>query len=717
MKILYENNKNAAPPQTKGRVLLYIFLGFLSLYMTSSDVVTARYAHHDQTRYFREDFHDPDFKQNCKNDYQHDFLLMEGRFITAYTECLIFKNVNKLSDLALVRIITILILAISLSLAVWRLSAFLKDEWLAFFLVSAVFILPGMNYAVFHGNIPAASALLLSILAYFAAPPVEYLTERTKRNLWIFASRSCLSLAILIVALFTYPSYAYFFFALTVCSLLFDEVASWPAKRLVAVRDLAIVGASSLLYYALAHILIRAVVSAQTVENMPDAYKLKINADIFHRMGLFVNEVMPLIFNLWNIYASKLMTLAVLSVLLTGLGFSAVGIFLNARSMPTHPPDGYPVCTPRADSFRRGAEKILITLALFFAASIPWLMSHTNLILLRIFFPAMAITVFVLWWCASSMLEAVPEIYRKSAAFVLSASVFAGSAFYVNYNTSRNVWNSGTEYMFIRSELSRNLRLPVSRIHVIRPVDNGIGYGGLASINDEFNRKETDFWQNITEVVRIALAEIADRDSFELYRCDLGQKECVESFEKKYPSGILVTQSLYGEPVYQPENAVVVDMNVLVDSAGLSKRKISMITRGVNGLGINESAHGGNHNAARAFDGDVSNPDSFWETGNYPQWVEISSQKNIKVSAYAFHGMEAPERMPKAWRLFASNDKENWREIDRKSGEMEWKMNEVRVYKLRAETRFKNYRFVFSEGNNPILRIYEIEFFPQAGTG
>lgn len=686
------------------QILCYYFFGFLFIYFVFSNAVTIPFVHHDQTRYFQEDYGDFGYKKSEGFDYENVILKQEGRFGAAKIEALIASNVNQVSDVSLVRFIVIIFMAVNLTLLVfWLVSLGLGSKYLCFFLSGLVFILPGIQNGVFIGNLPGALAILFSIISYLLLPSISISTFSSHwavSSKLFFIVRIFLSLLMFTTALFMYQAWAYYFLVLTLTIVLFSDVKMWPKVKWILFRDFIFIVVSSAVYYILTKLLLHITFSKEVIASTPDSYRFAINSNIFEKPLMFLKDVIPIIFNLWNIYTNKKVSFFIIAFLFSGVIAVLVKLFFRYKKIGSQP-----------KIFQYYIEKGITVIIIMFTINIVWLLSNTPLQLLRIFFPATAIGVFLVWAALKAWIHILlPDnlvVLRQKVVLGVTGFLFLTASVYVNYNMSMNVWNSNIEMMYMRSEIARHLDSPISRIHVVRPIDNGIGYNKLRSVDDAFNRKETDFWRNITEMVRIALIEILDKRGLSVYGSwSQSQKELIERFPTtNKTSTILVTQSAYGEPIYDSPNKVVVDLNTLIRASGLNKHRINY----KNIDGVTESSYGARHPGRRAFDGNWQHPDSFWESGKCPQWVQVSYMTNQPLSKYILHTGEGFQRMPKSWKVLGSDDGTIWIEVDTRTVETDWKMNEQRTYQLKAPVNYKIYRFIFTEGNDDILRIYEIE--------
>jgi len=145
---------------------------------------------------------------------------------------------------------------------------------------------------------------------------------------------------------------------------------------------------------------------------------------------------------------------------------------------------------------------------LFGASVVPWLASPAGHLQFR-FLPVIgAMAILVLFQVGQEILQVGGRVLRRTTAPGLSylAGFFATlGALGASYTMTQNVLNNQMELLFARILIEEASNRPINRIHVQRPGDNQRGYNGLPSIGDEFNRKNTDFWQDMTEVVNLAM--------------------------------------------------------------------------------------------------------------------------------------------------------------------------------------------------------------------
>jgi len=99
--------------------LAFLVFGGISLYFIYSAALNIPFAHHDQYRFFREDFHRPvEFKKHQGNDTEYGFIKGIGRPIAAEIEFNAFRNVAVVKDLTFSRYVTVFMVATSATVSI-----------------------------------------------------------------------------------------------------------------------------------------------------------------------------------------------------------------------------------------------------------------------------------------------------------------------------------------------------------------------------------------------------------------------------------------------------------------------------------------------------------------------------------------------------------------------------------------------------------------------
>ncbi|MEE3718395.1 hypothetical protein V2H45_16765 [Tumidithrix elongata RA019] len=527
-------------------------LGAVFLYFTFAATTIVPYAHHDQIRYFREDFGNPELKNNCYRDVQYQHLYSIGRPITAELECMTFRNVHTLSDLNLLRIGVILLLAIALALlSLWLISLGISRP-VALFLSAAVFTLPGAQNTVFMTNFANAVAPLLAIASslVMSTSVVDSAPRRGLAN----PIKLLLSLLLILTSFFTYPFLSFFYLVPSIGNLLFNRQQPWRELRAAFIRDVIFLGVAALIYFVIVRLWI------VPFHQVPysTAYRVEISIDeyIFQmKLNRLFDQIVFTSFNFWNIYTIRNLSLAIVGSIIAVLLATIVS-----------PQKFTSTIAHQIVQRRFVGERAFALCTALLLPNFPWLLSNATAMRYRLLFPTTAIALLIFAWSLSYWLTLISKklaIDENSLLSITMAGLMIGGGLLANYNTVQNVWNSNVEVMFIRGALVSHLDRPIHRIHVIKPPNNWLGYNGLPTIGDEFNRKSLDFSYHTAELVRVALLGIANAPTnLAIVPCESNQKQCAT--DTTMQGRIVVTHSILGEPIYDSKNMVIINMGELV---------------------------------------------------------------------------------------------------------------------------------------------------------
>jgi hypothetical protein len=282
--------------------------------------------------------------------------------------------------------------------------------------------------------------------------------------------------------------------------------------------------------------------------------------------------------------------------------------------------------------------------------------------------------------------------------------------------------NHVLENRFIQYHLARYIKSgaislkkdTVNRVHVIRP-PWGISFLGLPfGIADEiYSTSARD--DKIPGLIHFNLMQLGiGADKVYIMNEGIGPS-ALDKDKIKFN----VTASTRFIDANELSPQVVINMNELLpQDIGLNYKdsrsgpdEFFSVDYEINGekVKIIESSSGTGHYGYRAFDGST-NPDDFWETGGFPQWLEIVYPTPKEIKWYEFHaGYTSSDSMPMAWNLQGSDDGVHWDILDFRRDEVDWKTHEARLYTMAQACSYCYYRFYFTRGNRgDVIRIYEI---------
>jgi len=688
--------------------LNFLIFGGIFFYFIYCPALNIPFAHHDQYRFFREDFHRPaDFRKHHGYDSEYGFIRGIGRHIAAEIEFNTFRNVAVIKDLTLFRYITLAIIVISTTtIAVWLYYLGLP-KYIAFLVSASIFTLPGIQNFVCMANIPNVLAILLGVTSSLILYQLRFLSitmflrKEVINNFLILAQ----SFFLLLAALFCYPALAYLFLLPPLTLILFRKLEKWTDVRRVIALHFGVLGSASIVYLIAVKYLL-----SPTLAKVPGSYQFGLTHDIIGKTRWFIESVSVWALNLWNIYLRNEVALTVFLVICLGVIAKA---FTFLRSEYFH--------RDRRKAVGNALQSVVAVIALVLAVNIPLLIMSGGLLLFRIILAYTAAIMVILFFSLKGLIEALARKWAKSMITIVFCIVFTGSAVYANFNVSNNALNSYSETSFISSQLAKYVNDDIKRIHVILPVSQGEryknGYTGLPQITDEFNMVSLCHLHRIAEKVRAALLQVMDREKFVVIGCYKGQN--IDEYLKtaSYES-IVVTFSETDEPVQLTPKTVVVNMNDLMRvSFDRNQTKTIHNLVAYTADSVSPKLKHQHFGAINAFD---CNPNTFWETsGPFPHWIQKDfgiHQKNIKTyalqtgpSSHGVDGSDPTARMPKDWRLEGSNDGTCWTLLDTQTNQTTWKAGEIRTFNCNNPDTFRYYRLYISAGvNAEILRLYEI---------
>ncbi len=506
---------------------LYFLLAFIYLFVVFSPATFIPFAHHDQYRYFANP------GNRFRNDPLRGFITGLGRPLTASIQNVVFKNVDNISDLSLVRGIVIFFTAIVLSLlAIWLYSLF-PNKAIAFLVSATIFTLPGIQYFVFNGDIPNIVCIFFALLSSLFIQKVKLRDpyhRDFKESLWLLFF-FLLSLGSFMVSAFIYTPLTMFFLLPTLAIVLFTSISSWPETRLKVIRDLLLYGSGCVIYFIVAKLCF---VPMFNQDDVPAIYKLSITSNIPSKIAFF-KEISIRSLNLWNIHPNKTIYLVLILIILAGALVAAIRILSRNRNV--------------ADK----RKHILFMLQIAIAVGILLLASNTvNLvasggaILYRTIFVYMAMITLLLIWCFSSVRYICPVKLQVKIVGTIICAIFVGASIIAYRTTRHNTLNSYIEFSFVCREIAKHGDKKISRIHLIRAKPNGRGFNNRLSspspYGDEFNVNSTQYVQDIPFIIRAALLELNLKGGH-----------------------FIVTNSAFGEPIPASPNTVIIDMNRLIN--------------------------------------------------------------------------------------------------------------------------------------------------------
>jgi len=438
---------------------LLLYLGIFScLFFAFSYTAIVPYVQHDNVRYFHKFFNED---ENVSIDPFRATLYAEGRPLSAEIEEFIYKKINHLSDLAFLRLLGIVVIALSASLLVQMVLSFSIKEIIPVVSLSiAVFTLPGIQDFIFLPFMFNVIAVLLSVLAY--------VTWKGEINYWI---RFMFTLILLEEAFFMYPSTALVFLIPTAFIVVFGD--NWQISRKVWMSDMLIWIFAGLIHYFTLKVFLSKQLKLSGHEILFTAKQTWLNIVTFLPQGV------PHSFNLWNIFYSQ-----------------ELGIFLAFLV-------AIPVCIDFFVTKEMGWGRLGALMALFLVSNMVWFLFGG--FMPRQFVASQAIVLLLIYWSGNWLLRRW-NISRRVILFWPMMIMMTGLL--VTFVTIKyNALNYNAELMFIRGQLIQLASNSTRQIHVIGQKYQDVrGYNGLATVYDNLNATSTNT-REISDLVRAALKD------------------------------------------------------------------------------------------------------------------------------------------------------------------------------------------------------------------
>jgi len=683
MNIVMQTNLSKSALESAMMFIKYYAIAFCLIFVSMSSAIWMESAHHDNTRYFRGDTSEV-FKSNCRNDGQYGWLQLIGRPVTAEIECKVFQKTKTLQDLSEIRVLVVGLMALGAALLGFICFSYGLNRLTSFLICISVFTLPGMQNAVIMTNIPNAVTPALALLSFFVLSGIHKLDLQS-------GIKISLSITLLVFVGLTYPAMAFIYFSGWIIRSLLDTKLPVRSQIKQTAFELAVFGFSMVLAIFIGKALLDPLL-AERLATLPDGFKADFSPfSVFNKIPFVLTEALPAAASLWffNNHSSGVVSAVVIA--------SVLIIFLVDHA--------------RTDLRRSLYLGVLIAFTLSLAFAPLFLSKATNLHQRVLFVPEAFLLLagsLGLYRIINAKTNHEKLSYFSHAPYFLIASL---GILYSSYTTASSVWGTNIEMNFVRVQFAAHNNNP-RRIHLVRAEDNGTGFNRKKSATDEFNRKTTDFKQDIVDFLRLSLYGSSNStNERQLSFCNPVTTDC----EMVVPiSNIIVSYSDYKETFCKTSDMLLIDMNVLVRATNSGRPELvsekDLPDCAISKFRVSaESLPGEQYSASKAFDNSVSVND-FWETSiSNPVTLSINYNEPTALIGYRFSGGEDSSRMPRSWSLFGLGKTGSWRLLDQRIDQPAFLRNQSRDYSVENSDSYKSYRFVFKDaGAEKILRIYEI---------
>ena len=534
--------------------LIAFLIAFAVLFSANASLLWIDNAHHDVIRHFNATY---EHKKRCSQDPQYKWLRDKiARPVAADLECLVFKNVNRHQDFIPWRFLILFLLSVTCTLLVKILIQHSIKFSNALLVAIPLFLLPGATNSLIMVNLANSLTLLLALIAFMTFDsainkPHEVSLHKNHFNQFkkpLVMAKAVVSFIIILIMMFTYPSLSFFYFIGVMIIAMNNKVAN----------DYACFRVLSHSFFFIFAALITAIASSFYYSNTGDL-PIEFTADytingIINRALNFLPEIyLPATAILW-IIDNTLLQLIIAILFIISLIY-LTGSFNHAQNEKFYK---NPIIQSRY-------TRLILILGIFLITYTPVMIkaggAHP---LFRVLYAPMSMVALVLLYTLFAYLENIKNhsIYKLGyfSGYALLLLIYINTSFHIN----RNTWGMSTELIFTKTSLS-SYNQPIKYIHVIKPIDNNMGYGGVESYNDELHRKTIDFSNDIMFYIKSAYEALKLDDKYFIW-CNK-DSECIEKFSKK-SDYILVSHTEYGKEFCKKEHMVIIDYNILVQSTG-----------------------------------------------------------------------------------------------------------------------------------------------------
>ncbi len=460
------------------------------MYLAYAPTVNITYINHDSIRYFHKFYNKALDRQNSP---LFEYSLSEGRFILAEIEQYFYETIQHLTDLARLRFMTIAAAAACAALLAVLAGAAGLETVPAFCLGTTVLTLPGFQDFIFVPYLPCVLAGLISLCAGLILSQTSW-----------GGPRYLLALALVEAAFFTYPPSTFFILVPPCFQVLFQPPEKFVPRAQVKFIVIWILAAA--LFYLTLKLFFWARIKS-TSHDVFFGWPL-----VFNHLRTLLPQGLPQIISLWNIYGSKPIGLAI-DLMLGAFVLSELSMFKSTSIL-----------------------RMFALLSILFILNIMWVVYGDYMP--QHFMAAQAVILGMVYK-GGQWLAGLWKRENRFKSLIWPACLLGGGLVMANHTTTLNVMNNHAELMFVRSRIAQEVSSQTQEIHIIRKKDMGVGYNGMPTVYDNFNKAINDY--EIPDLIRVALTDMGE--PFELH--------CI------------VTYSNAGDTYSLLPNAVVIDMNDL----------------------------------------------------------------------------------------------------------------------------------------------------------
>ncbi|MBF0537102.1 MAG: hypothetical protein HQL03_02500 [Nitrospirae bacterium] len=698
------------------RFTAYLLSATVLLSLVFSSYLLLPSVFHDNANFIGDSLK-PSFKGECSNYNAFKLSLKIGRPLSSLIECYLFQYIKSVNDLQRVKFVVVLLYCCGVALLALLLLWHGVSPTVGFLLSVSIFMLPGPQFHVFLTWPPSAMAPSMALMSYMLLHQAWLIRPPDRKTLLIWTAKTALAFVLLLMTMFMYQPHAFFFLvasfvAVSACT---QRNGLLPQTRLilrVILRDVCFFGINSVVYYLNNKLFIPARFRQQILEEikLDPNYRVEISIqNLTQKLSPLIHDLFPIVFNFWSIYLPKVVGYVVFLIVVAVLA----GLLIAS------------IRKKRLDS----SIVIIYAVALLFVILTPWILTPTKLVMRRFLFAEMAFALLLIHWMFTSVLSSITQDHnrqvrasiagaaapvraiRKTATLIFAMALVVYGAITASFNVYLNARNSNMEFEFIKAAIAPFAGKPITRIHVVKPLNNETGFNGRGSIGDEFNCNATSFTQDIQYVLSAALIDLKAPVTAVKYCPSQQPSICADDT----PSGtIIATVTEVGEPTCSSRDTVFIDMNALLNATADTKVPIIPLEyqKPCQSELMSVVSEDTTKNTVKyAFDGSTKK-DDFWEALiERPIPADIVFYKPRVISRYSISSGEDSGKMPLSWEFMALGEDNSWVLLDKQVDAQRWPPFEKRVFSIANNREYTHYRFMFIKGQHlQVLRIYEIDF-------
>jgi len=596
------------------------------------------------------------------------------------------------------RFMNMAFLALTCSMfAIW-LARHLKESLWAPFISLLVFFLPGYQITIGQASpivtvwsfpLVMGALWLMGLKQPLFQKPRDFYSKRK----W---GRAVLAVLFLVTALFTYQLHPLFFLNGAFAVLLFGKY-SRSTHRVIAFSHLTVFIFALVLYFILFKLVLLPWMAFYdpeilNISGREDQFPLNSALILSNIKGMFSGLFIRRLGNLWII--SMDFSFAKCLGLFMGafFGFSLFQFGLRYWREKSHGFD---------PAF---LYDIILFLGIFIGINILNIRLIPNYSF-RSLAPSSAFLIILFLLQITLFVRSVLPRYQQVICLTILGTLTFVSAALAQYNTYQYyALQSNREILFFETQVEPFIQGEVDEIQLIRPKGNA-----FLPIGDEHSRLNSgEHLHPLIGMLKYTYKKNGKSVPFKrIYSIDYGQEnysltdKTILIQEGRKTARIVRIHEGNPQAPIASDRTISVDMNYLLHKWGVLTPP---------NYSISSSRESGVNTVWFAFDGQNTHF-SFWEVGPLPVSVEVSYEKNFRVTGYSIVNVDS-NRMPVSWKIEGLSKENNWKILDEQNDVPPWEENEKRTYTIANSLPNQKYRLTFTKGMwVGGMRIYEILLF------